>query len=222
LGHSHDGGRFLSRKAARAEFLGAALKPAQMPPEGTPEVAFAGRSNVGKSSLINTITGIKIAHISAVPGKTRTINFYAVGKLRLVDLPGYGYAAVPHAMRRLWQPAVEEYLAHRKTLRGVLLVVDARRGLQDEEHDLLAWLIHHGLPHAVVLTKTDKLKAGALAKARQEVAAGIAAEPVIFSARTGSGREIVWKVIRQLAQGGPEAEEAGEVDGDDDGGSVSE
>jgi GTP-binding protein len=150
--------------------------------------------------------GGRVARISAVPGKTRTLNFYELKPvgLRLVDLPGFGYAAVPHQMRRLWQPAVEGYLKKRKGLRGVLCVVDIRRGLQDEEHDLLAFLAHHGLPLAVVLTKADKLKANDRRKMVQAVKGELAAEPIVFSARTGEGKELVWRVVVEMAQGADE------------------
>jgi GTP-binding protein len=179
-----------------------------MPPEGPPEVAFAGRSNVGKSSLINTLTGSRVARISAIPGRTRTINFYGVvGPLILVDLPGYGYAKVPHGMQRLWQPAVESYLADRGSLRGVIIVVDLRRGLEDEERDLLAWLAHHGLPAAVILTKTDKLKGNERRSATAAVSREAGAEPLLFSARTGEGREALWRLIREMAQAGPPDED---------------
>jgi len=172
-----------------------------MPPEEAPEIALAGRSNVGKSSLINTLVGSRIARISATPGQTRTLNFYAAGGLVLVDLPGYGYAAVPQAQRRLWQPAVEGYLKKRRSLAGVVCVVDGRRGLQAEERDLLGWLSHHKLPFCLVLTKADKLKQGERMKAARTVAGEIGAEPIMFSARTGEGREVLWKVIRQMAEG---------------------
>jgi GTP-binding protein len=180
------------------------LEFAQLPPEAAPEIALAGRSNVGKSSLINNLVGSKIARISATPGQTRTLNFYAAGGLVLVDLPGFGYAAVPHAQRRLWQPAVEGYLKKRHSLRGVVCVVDGRRGLQAEELDLLAFLSHHKLPFCVVLTKADKLKRGEKTKAVRTVTEELGAEPVLFSARTGEGREVLWRVIRQMAKGGQE------------------
>ncbi len=176
-----------------------------MPPEGPPEIAFAGRSNVGKSSLINTLVGRRLARISTAPGKTRTINFYAVQTLVLVDLPGFGYARVPRHLRRLWQPAVEGYLSRRRTLRGVVCVVDARRGLRAEEHDLLAWLAHHDLPAVLVLTKIDKLKAAERRHALSAAAAEAGAEPVAFSARTGEGRELLWRIVREMALGGGEA-----------------
>jgi GTP-binding protein len=177
---------------------------AQLPPEAAPEIALAGRSNVGKSSLINNLVGSRIARISATPGQTRTLNFYAAGGLVLVDLPGYGYAAVPHAQRRLWQPAVEGYLKKRRCLAGVVCVVDGRRGLQAEERDLLAWLSHHKRPFCVVLTKADKLKRGEQTKAARTVTEELGAEPVLFSARTGEGREVLWRVMKEMAKRGQE------------------
>jgi GTP-binding protein len=186
------------RQVEQARFLAAALSASEMPPEGPPEIAFAGRSNVGKSSLINTLVGKKIARISAEPGRTRTINFYAAAGLVLVDLPGYGYAKVAQKLRRLWQPAVEGYLTGRRSLRGVVCVVDVRRGLEAEEIDLLAWLAHHRLPFCLVLTKADKLKGNERHRAVAAVAAEASADPVVFSARTGEGREFLWRLVREM------------------------
>ncbi len=182
-------------------FISAALHPSEMPPESLPEIAFAGRSNVGKSSLINTLAGRPMARISAVPGKTRTINFYAADPgLILVDLPGFGYAKVSRQVRRSWQPVLEGYLTSRKSLRGAGSVVGCRRGLQDEERELLAWLAHHGLPAVLVLTKADKLKGNERRRMVAAVAAELKADPVVFSSRTGEGREVLWRIVRELAR----------------------
>src|SRR5262249_24047628 len=144
---------------ASARFLGAAATPGGGPPPGPPEVAIAGRSNVGKSSLINCLVHRRgLARTSSVPGRTRQLNFFAVDdRLVIVDLPGYGFAVGSEAERRAWVPLVETYLAGRPTLRGVLLVIDVRRGVEAEEEQVLAYLASLRRPVAVAATKVDKL-----------------------------------------------------------------
>jgi GTP-binding protein len=144
----------------RSELAFDAGSPRQFPEDGLPEVAVMGRSNVGKSSLINALLGRrKLARTSGRPGKTRRIHFYRIEeRLYLVDLPGYGWAAVSKRERESWRPLVESYLRReRSALRGTILLVDARRGLESEERDLLAWLEAEQIPVAIVLTKCDKL-----------------------------------------------------------------
>ena len=186
-------------RVTAARFLGAAATPGGGPPSGPPEVAIAGRSNVGKSALINQLTGRRgLARTSATPGRTRQLNFFLVNdRFGLVDLPGYGFAVGPESDRRAWKPLVETYLRERPTLRGVLLVVDARRGLETDEGDLLEFLAHVGRPAAVVATKVDKLARNAARAALERTAAQTpAGVPVVgFSARTGEGREAVWHVL---------------------------
>ena len=186
------------RRVSAARFLGAAATPGGGPPPGPPEVAVAGRSNVGKSSLINTLVGRRgLARTSSTPGRTRQLNFFAVNDFVLVDLPGYGFAVGPEAERRAWGPLVETYLQDRPTLRGVALVVDARRGIEDEEDEVLAYLARVGRPAAVVATKTDKLGRGGAERAVAALGRRVdAAVPVIgFSARTGDGRVALWRLI---------------------------
>src|SRR6266566_5188314 len=192
-------------KVIAARFLGAAATPGGGPPPGPPEVAIAGRSNVGKSALINVLVGRRgLARASRTPGRTRQLNFFALDeRLVLVDLPGYGFAVGPEAERRAWKPLVETYLGERPTLRGVLLVVDARRGLEAEEEELLAYLAALGRPAAVAATKLDKL---GRAEARRALAAAAArlggAVPLIgFSARTGEGRIALWPVVDVIEPG---------------------
>ena len=126
---------------------------------GLPEIAFLGRSNVGKSSLINALTGQKrLAFTSNTPGRTQTINFYRIdGAFYFVDLPGYGYARVPPAIMAEWKNLIESYLQERETLKLACLILDARRGWMEKDLDLKRWLEHHGQPYLVVATKTDKL-----------------------------------------------------------------
>lgn len=143
-----------------ARFIISAARPEQFPPEGDPEVAFLGRSNVGKSSLINALTGTGgLAHTSSRPGCTQTVNFFEVdGGYRFVDLPGYGYARVPHLVTREWRELIESYLLGRGTLRLALIVLDARRGWMEKDLELMEWLEMQGRPFGVVATKVDKLK----------------------------------------------------------------
>jgi len=145
--------------AAESRFVAAADRPTALPPERLPEVAFVGRSNVGKSSLLNALTGRKgLARVSRTPGRTRAINFFAVGdRLMLIDLPGYGYAAVSHAETRRWGQTVSFYLARRGALKRALLLVDARHGLKDGDRLALDLLAHHAVSVMAVLTKADKL-----------------------------------------------------------------
>ena len=185
-------------KITAARFLGAAAAPGQEPPATLPEVAFAGRSNVGKSSLLNQLVGRRgLARTSATPGRTRQLNFFVVNeRFVLADLPGFGFAVGPEAERRSWGPLVEAYLGGRATLRGVALVVDVRRGIEADETQVLGYLAGLRLPAVVLATKLDKLAHGAQARALAVVAAASAGVPVIgCSGRTGSGRDAVWKIL---------------------------
>lgn len=144
---------------------------AEFPVDGLPEIAVAGRSNVGKSSFINALVGRKnLARTSGSPGKTRRIHFYRLADAAyLVDLPGYGYARVGRSERASWRPMVEDYLrGSRQSLRGVVLLVDLRRGPEEEEEELLAWLAREGIASRVAFTKADKLKPQARAKSAAE------------------------------------------------------
>jgi GTP-binding protein len=168
-----------------------------------PEVAFAGRSNVGKSSLINALTGVSsLARTSNTPGRTRLVNWFEVlppkGKpLSFVDLPGYGYAKVSKAMRAEWRPLIEAYLADRSVLRAVVVLIDARRGAETEERELIEWLLSNEVPVIPVLTKVDKLskskrKPAGAALARELQLSG---QPVLFSAQSGEGQDDLWRAI---------------------------
>ncbi len=184
-------------KINSADFVKSARDASGWPGEGLPEVAFAGRSNVGKSTLINTMINRKnLARISSRPGRTRLINFFKVNdEFMFADLPGYGWAGVSKAERISWRRMVEEYLEGRNELRAVVLIVDLRRGAEDEEQDLVDWLEDREIPAVIVGTKADKLKRGALAKARRELAdsLGISIEEAItFSGKTNQGRSELW------------------------------
>jgi GTP-binding protein len=186
-------------KVTGARFLGAAATPGGGPAPGPPEVALAGRSNVGKSSVINTLVGRRgLARTSGTPGRTRQLNFFLVNEdVVLVDLPGYGFAVGPEEERRAWEPLVETYLRERPTLRGVALVVDVRRGLEDDENELLAFLAAVGLPAAVVATKLDKLGRGVGHNALRALAGQLGDRvPLVgFSARSGEGRNELWRIL---------------------------
>jgi GTP-binding protein len=166
------------------------------PSEGLPEVAFLGRSNVGKSSLINALTGHKgLAFTSNTPGRTQTINFYRIeAGFYFVDLPGYGYARVPRGHISAWKIQIDEYLEQRETLRLSCLILDSRRGWMEKDLDLKRWLEHHGRRYLVVATKIDKLnqkdQERGLKAIRQE---GV--EPLPFSALTGRGVREIWQAI---------------------------
>jgi GTP-binding protein len=183
-------------KITHATFVGAASEPGRFPAPSYPEIAFAGRSNVGKSSAINRIVGRRgLARTSSTPGRTQQLNFFGIDdRLVLVDLPGYGYARVSQAAREAWRPLVESYLGTRGVLAGVVLIVDVRRGLEEEEHQLLEFLVALAVPVLVLATKIDKLNRSAQTKALRALAAS--ALPVVpFSAVTGDGVATVWKTI---------------------------
>ena len=147
----------------RAQFLISAPSLRQLPPDLGREVAFAGRSNAGKSSALNAITAQKsLARTSKTPGRTQLINVFALDEAHaLIDLPGYGYAKVPEAMRAQWQQRLPEYLSQREALVGLMLIMDIRHPLTDYDRQMLEWCAHIGLPVHALLTKADKLSRGA-------------------------------------------------------------
>jgi GTP-binding protein len=185
-------------------FAGSAASPDQFPRDGLPEVAFLGRSNVGKSSLLNALAGARgLARVSSRPGRTRLVNFFRVGsELYLADLPGYGYAEVPEEVRRSWDRLATSYLLGRDPLALCVFIVDARHDPSEADETLRAWLDHHGLPYVVAATKADKLGRGAT-KARLaalEKGLGRKARSVMaVSAETGEGLDPLWRVVRAAA-----------------------
>ena len=187
-----------------SRFLLAASDVAQFPAASVPEVAFLGRSNVGKSSVINSLLGTKIAKTSSIPGRTRTINFYEVrwpGKPRpallFIDLPGYGYARLPRELTAEWANFVEPYLEHRPTLRLAIVLVDAKVPPQESDKQLVDWLRAKQRDLLVVATKVDRLSGNTLRTALEALRQELGAERVAaFSARTGAGRDELWREIR--------------------------
>ncbi len=154
-----------------AQFEISIAKPSGLPPHSGPEIAFAGRSNAGKSSAINTLAGhVRLAYVSKTPGRTQLINFFRLnGGALLVDLPGYGYAAVPEKIRRQWQGLIETYLRKRESLIGLVLIMDSRHPLTPLDRQMIDWFAPSGRPMHVLLTKSDKLSRGAASAALQLV-----------------------------------------------------
>ncbi len=191
-----------------AEFIAGATALAQLPAPTFAEVAFAGRSNVGKSSLINNLVlRKKLVRTSSAPGCTRAINIFRVrlrtdgeeAHLDLVDLPGYGYAQRSKAERKAWGPLIEGFLSERPGLRGAVVIIDIRRGVQDDDKQLLEFLESIGIAPILVATKLDKLPASkrkpAIAKLRNQVD-----RPVTpYSSITGDGRDALWKRLLQVS-----------------------
>jgi GTP-binding protein len=180
----------------QARFLASAAKPQGFPPEAGPEVAFAGRSNVGKSSAINALAGRKrLAFFSKTPGRTQTINFFDLGdRARLADLPGYGYAAAPRSLRASWDTLIGGYLTGRRNLAAVVVLMDARRPLTANDRHFLEWLRPVGARRLVLLSKSDKLSraegAKTLASTRTALdEAAMTADVMLFSSKSAEGVE---------------------------------
>jgi GTP-binding protein len=199
-------------KIKSVEFAGAVARPDGPRPGTLPQIAFSGRSNVGKSSLINVLLGrtrSKVARVSATPGKTQEINFYEVVAeldggdctFYLVDLPGYGYAKAPAAVRERWRPLIESYLANTPELIGVVQLIDLRREPTADDRQMIDYLAKLGVPALIVLTKSDKLSR---TKAAQQVgttveALGVAGDQVVaFSALSGEGRDELLETLGSL------------------------
>ncbi len=199
-------------KIERAEFITSAADRGGWPPGEAPEIAFAGRSNVGKSSLINVLLNRKnLVKTSTTPGKTQLINFFRVNdRFSFVDLPGYGYAQVPLAVKRRWRPLIEEYLRDREALVGVVVLIDARRGMGEMDLDILEWIGAVNLPACLILTKSDKLKSGdrraataALTRLLLQSAGlyGRWSGPILFSSHTKAGRREILAQLEEWIEG---------------------
>ena len=187
------------------EFITSAFKESQYPESDRPEIAFAGKSNVGKSSLINTLVNRKkLARTSSTPGRTQSINFFRFGKtLYLVDLPGYGFARVPARVKESWREMVETYLIRRPTLKAVVVILDIRRDPASGDIDLIHWLQSYNIHPIIVLTKADKLSRQQAKKRTGLIAGELAGifpdAPVVFSAKTRQGKDEIWERMREAA-----------------------
>ena len=176
----------------------------KIPDTGRPEVAFAGKSNVGKSSLINGLMNRKaLARTSAQPGKTQTINFYNINEaMYLVDLPGYGYAKVSAAEKEKWGKMIEKYLHTSKNLKAVFLLIDIRHEPSANDCQMYEWILHNGYEPVIIATKLDKLKRSQVAKSLKEIRIGLGlpkeGKILPFSAETKQGRDEIWALIDEL------------------------
>lgn len=188
-------------KIKEASFVGSFVKPEQFPEELMPEIALAGRSNVGKSSLINILLGRKkLAKTSGTPGKTRTINFYKINHhFFFVDLPGYGYAKVSKKERNSWGKMIENYLANREMLKEVVLLVDIRHDPSEDDRIMYEWIRHQGYGNLVVATKCDKLSRSRQMQQMRRIKTKLAmpdtAVILPFSSLKKTGAEEVWKLL---------------------------
>ncbi|MBS3943298.1 MAG: YihA family ribosome biogenesis GTP-binding protein [Dethiobacter sp.] len=191
-------------RAREAELTAAAFNPKDFPRDGLAEIAFLGRSNVGKSSLINRLLDQKnLARTSQTPGKTRGLFFYCIDKsFYFVDFPGYGYAKVCKSTRDEWALLIEEYLAGRSTLRGCIHLVDCRHQPGNEDLTMAHWLRFHQVPTVTVATKADKLSRGAMLIRLEQLRKQMELSPndplFTFSAVSGKGRDLLWRAIKEL------------------------
>lgn len=210
-------------KVNQSEFIISAVRPEQYPDDGLPEIALAGRSNVGKSSLINRLISRKnLARTSSTPGKTQQLNYYKINQdLYFVDFPGYGYAKVSKEQRFAWGKMMEKYLLGRKELKLVMQMVDMRHEPSKDDKMMNEWLRHHGLPLVVVATKMDKIPKTRRAKHIKVIKQALDLRPgdlfVPFSSELGLGKDELWEIITrhagigQFASDESESEEISEV-----------
>src|SRR5262252_2818766 len=187
-------------KITSAEFLKSALIESDWPRDVVPEIAFLGRSNVGKSSLINSLLGVRgLARTSSTPGRTQALNFFLINRqFRFVDLPGYGYARAPKALKAQWSTAAEEYLAKRQQLVLSIHIVDSRHEPSKQDLQLHEWLVHHRKPHLVVATKSDKLSKNQLRLNIDRISHLLQTNHIVpYSATRKRGRDAVWGAIEK-------------------------
>lgn len=194
-------------KITSAEFVKSAVWPPQYPSATMPEIAFVGRSNVGKSSLINALVGRKsLAKTSNTPGRTQLINFFTVNnRLFFVDLPGYGFARVPQSVKKDWGDMIETYLRERRNLALVIFILDIRRDPGKEDLSLRDWLDHYRIPCAAILTKSDKLSNHQALQQKKLIekamGKGASGNTILFSAKTRKGTEELWQFIEKHLAG---------------------
>ncbi len=196
-------------KPVIAKFMLSAVAPEGFPPEDSPEFAFLGRSNVGKSSLINSLLGQKLAHVSSTPGRTRMINFIGVyakatqprPELMLVDLPGYGYAKISKSISAEWPKFIEPYLSERNALQLAIVLIDSNIPAQGPDQQLIEFLQHAQRDFIVVGTKTDKLSSNKLRSALAQLSRDHGISSILpYSTKTGDGRAELWREIRNRAE----------------------
>ncbi|TXK84700.1 ribosome biogenesis GTP-binding protein YihA/YsxC [Paenibacillus sp. N3.4] len=199
-------------KVNQAEFVISAVGPSQYPEDALPEIALAGRSNVGKSSLINCLISRKnLARTSSQPGKTQTLNYYKINQdLYFVDLPGYGYAKVSKTKREQWGKFIESYLMNRETLRLVMQLVDLRHPPSKDDQAMYEWLRHNDVPVLVVATKADKIPKSKWQKhikmVKETLGMDKGTTPLLFSSELGLGKDELWSILEQaIAYGESEA-----------------
>ena len=191
-------------KITSAEFLKSALKESDWPHDNVPEVAFLGRYNVGKSSLLNSLLGVRgLARTSSTPGRTQMLNFFLINnQFRFVDLPGYGYARAPKALQKDWGAAAEEFLAKREQLVLSIHIVDSRHEPSKLDLQLHEWLRHHRKPQLIVITKSDKLSRNELAQSVKRAARIFQDTDLItYSSTKRQGREQLWNAIEKSLKG---------------------
>jgi GTP-binding protein len=190
------------------KFIKSATAAEQFPAAGPPEIAFLGRSNVGKSSLINSLLGAKVAHVSATPGRTRTINFFGIytspkqlaPEMIFSDLPGYGYARISKEISAEWPKFIEPYLADREPLRLCIALIDANVPPQPSDQQLIEWLKDAGRDFIVVATKSDRLSGNKLRNAINFLKREHRIEEILpYSSKTGAGKAELWKIIHNAA-----------------------
>jgi GTP-binding protein len=197
-------------KVNEAQFIISAVGPSQYPTDALPEIALAGRSNVGKSSLINRLIQRKnLARTSSQPGKTQTLNYYLINTdLYFVDLPGYGYAKVSKSKREVWGKFIEDYLLKREEIKLLLLLVDLRHPPSKDDVGMYKWLKHVDVPICVVATKADKIPKSKWQKHLKIVRDALIFDPsdrlIIFSSETGLGKDELWQVVTDAIQVGEE------------------
>lgn len=196
-------------KIITAEFITGAVSAKQYPPGGLPEFAFAGRSNVGKSSLINGLLNRKkLVKTSSTPGKTQMINFFRINdQWVFADLPGYGYAKVPASVQKQWQKLIENYLLNRRVLKSVIFIVDIRRDPTPLDQQLQAWLEGYNIDYILVATKSDKVtkkeRKEKLRRIQETYFAERSGEVIVFSSKSNEGRKELWKSILSRVGGEP-------------------
>ena len=193
-------------KVYSAEFLTGAVSARQYPPASHPEFAFAGRSNVGKSSLLKSLLNRKkLVRTSSTPGKTQEINFFEINeKLIFTDLPGYGFAKVPASVQRKWQTMIEQYILKRKTLTALIFIVDLRRNPTELDLELKHWLDTNAIRYILVATKSDKLSAGERSRQVRKIKQAFLTEEdpdklIVYSSKNNQGRKELWSQITELA-----------------------